>query len=94
MIQTMRHAGLSIQDAAMLERDHGMKQLAHNSKTLHGSPRSAPGPPCSRLDPYIAPFFPPSSTGDSSSHTLTDLYLASVPTPANFNTDPRSIQFA
>ena len=26
----------------MLERDHGMKELAHNSKTLHGSPRSAP----------------------------------------------------
>jgi hypothetical protein len=40
MIQTMRHAGLSIQDAAMLERDQCMKELAHNSKTLHGSPRS------------------------------------------------------
>jgi hypothetical protein len=40
MIQTMSHAGLSIQDAAMLERDHCMKELAHNSKTLHGSPRS------------------------------------------------------
>lgn len=61
MIQTMPQAGLSFQDAAMLERDHCMKELAHNSKTLHGSPRSAP----TALLPtrsYFAPFFTPSST--------------------------------
>jgi hypothetical protein len=52
-----------------------MKLLAHNSKTLHGSPRSAPSPPCSRPDPYFVPSFTPSSTIDSCSHTLTDLFL-------------------
>ena len=65
----------------MLERDHCMKELARNSKTLHGSPRSAPDRPA----PYFAPFFTLSSTVDSSSHTLTDLFL-------RFRADFRQLQ--
>jgi hypothetical protein len=86
MIQTMSHAGLSIQDAAMLERDHCMKELAHNSKTLHGSPRSAPDRLAPDPIPTSRPFshrLRPSTPPPTPSPTS---FSASVPTPANFNT--------
>ena len=52
-----------------------MKLLAHNSKPLHGSPRSAPVRPAPDPIPNFAPSFTPSSTIESCSHTLTDLFL-------------------
>ena len=64
----------------------GMKRLAHNSKTLHGSPRSAPVRPAPDLIPTSRPVshrFPPSILLPTLSTTSTS---ASVPTPANFNT--------
>lgn len=61
-----------------------MKLLYHNSQTLHGSPRS-PRPSYSRPDRYFAPAFTPSSTIDSRSHPLADLFL-------RFRGDSRQLQ--
>jgi hypothetical protein len=70
-----------------------MKLLAHNSKTLHGSPRSAPVRPSPDLIPNSRPFShrpQPSTPAPTPSPAS---FSASVLTPANFNTSPRSIQF-
>src|SRR5580704_14204381 len=69
---------------------HGCSQLRHETARpqLEISARLTalrPRPPCSRPDPYFPPFFTPSSTVDSSSHTLTDLLL-------RFRADSRQLQ--
>ena len=51
-----------------------MKRLTHNSKTLHGSPRSTPVRPASP-DPYFAPSVTPSSIIDSRGLTFAGLLL-------------------
>jgi len=66
----------------------GMKLLAHNSKTLHGSPRSAPVRPAPDPIPTSRPFshrLRPSTPAPTPSPTS---FYASAPTPANFNTSP------
>jgi hypothetical protein len=63
-----------------------MKPLLHHSKTLHGSPRSAPVCPAPDLIPTSRPLFhrfPISILLPTLSTTSTS---ASVSTPANFNT--------
>ena len=65
-----------------------MKRLAHNSKTLHGSPRSAPVRPAPDPIPTSRPLshrFRPSIPAPTPSRAPSS---ASVPTPANFNTSP------
>ena len=66
----------------------GMKRLAHNSKTLHGSPRSAPVRPAPNPIPTSGPLshrFQPSILAPTPSPAPS---YTSVPTPANFNTPP------
>src|SRR5205807_10272397 len=65
-----------------------MKPLLHNSKTLHGSPRSAPVRPAPDLIPTSPPLshrFPPSILLPTPSPTSSS---ASGPTHSNFNTSP------
>jgi hypothetical protein len=65
-----------------------MKLLAHNSQTLHGSPRSAPVRPAPDPIPTSRPLPTPASTTDSRLHTLAGPSSTSVPTSVNFNTSP------
>ncbi|GEM_PF-1380967 len=66
----------------------GMKQLSHNSKTPHGSPRSArvcPAPDSIPTSHPLSHRFQPSILAPT---PLRAPSSASVPTPANFNTSP------
>jgi hypothetical protein len=66
----------------------GMKLLAHNSKTPHGSPRSAPVRPAPDPIPTSRPLSHRLRLSTPAPTPSQTSFSASVPTPANFNTSP------